>query len=148
MHLNCDIGKDSWESLGQQGDQTSESYRKSVLNIHWKDWSWSWNSHTLATWWEELTHWKRLRCWERLKARGDGDNRGWDDWMADSMDVSLSKLRGLVMDREAWRAAVHGVSELDVTEWLNWTELSSLNRISMLNSKCNTKIIKVARWNI
>ena len=33
--------------------------RKSVLNIHWKDWWWSWNSNTLATWWEELTHWKR-----------------------------------------------------------------------------------------
>ena len=43
----------------------------------WKDWCWSWNSNTLATWCEELTHWKSLRCWERLKA-GEGDDRGWD----------------------------------------------------------------------
>ena len=43
-------GEDSWESLGLQGDQTSQSSRKSVLNIHWKDWCWSWNSNTLATW--------------------------------------------------------------------------------------------------
>ena len=50
-------------------------------NIHWKDWCWSWNYNTLATWWEELTHWERLWCWERLKAR-EGDNRGWDGWMA------------------------------------------------------------------
>ena len=35
---NCDAGEDSWESLGQQGDQTSQSSRKSTLNIHWKDW--------------------------------------------------------------------------------------------------------------
>ena len=41
---------------------------KSVLNIHWKDWYWSWNSSTLAIWWEELTHWKRPRFWERWKA--------------------------------------------------------------------------------
>ena len=50
------------------------------LNIHWKDWCWS--SNTLATWFEELTHWKKPWCWERLKARGQGDDRGWDDWMA------------------------------------------------------------------
>ena len=55
--------------------------RKSVLNIHWKDWCWSWNSNTLATWCEELTHWKRPWCCERLKA-GEGDDRGWDGWMA------------------------------------------------------------------
>ena len=52
-----------------------------MLNIHWKDWCWSWDSNTLATWCEELTHWKRPWCWERLKA-GEGDDRGWDGWMA------------------------------------------------------------------
>ena len=69
------------ESLGLQ-DQTSPSSRKSVLNIHWKDWCWGWSSSSLATWCEELTQWKRPWCWERLKAGGEGDNRGWDGWMA------------------------------------------------------------------
>ena len=50
--------------------------------VHWKDWSWGWNSNTLATWWEELTHWKRLWCLEGLGAGGEGDDRGWDGWMA------------------------------------------------------------------
>jgi len=51
------------------------------LNIHWKDWCWCWNSNTLATWCEELTHWKRPWCWERLKAGGEGGDREWDGWM-------------------------------------------------------------------
>ena len=50
--------------------------------IHWKDWCWSWSSNTLATWCEELTHWKRPWWWERLKAGREGDDRGWDGWMA------------------------------------------------------------------
>ena len=82
MLLNCGIGEDSWESLGEQGDQTSQSGRKSVLNIHWKDWGWSWSSNTLATWWKELTHWKRPWCWEGLGAGGEGSDRRWDGWMA------------------------------------------------------------------
>ena len=82
MLLNCGVGEDSWESLGLQGDQTSQSWRKSVMNIHWKDWCWSWHFNTLATWCEELTHLKRPWCWERLKAGGEGEDRGWDGWMA------------------------------------------------------------------
>ena len=46
----------------------------------WKDWCWNWNSNTLATWWEEMTHWERPWCWETLRA--EGSDRGWDGWMA------------------------------------------------------------------
>ena len=49
---------------------------------HWKGWCWSSNSNTLATSCEELTHWKRPWCWEGLGARGEGDDRRWDGWMA------------------------------------------------------------------
>ena len=50
-----------------------------------EDWCWSWNSNTLATLCKEWTHWKRHWCWERLKAGGEGDDRGWDGWMASLM---------------------------------------------------------------
>ena len=43
---------------------------------------WSWNSSTLSTWWEELTHLKRLWFWKRLTVGGEGNNGGWDVWMA------------------------------------------------------------------
>ena len=58
----------------------SPSQRKSVQNIHWKDWCWIWNSNTLATWCKD--RWKRPWCWERLKVGEEEDNRGWDGWMA------------------------------------------------------------------
>ena len=75
MLLNGGAAEDSWESLGLQGDPTSQSKRKSVMNIHLKDWCWSWNYNTLATWWEEP-----LWCWERLRAGGEGGDRGWHGW--------------------------------------------------------------------
>ena len=55
---------------------------RSVSNVHWKDWCWSWNSNILATWCEELTQLKRPWCWERFKVKGEGDDRGLDGWMA------------------------------------------------------------------
>ena len=80
MLLKCGVEEDSWESLGLQGDPTSPFWRRSALGFLWKEWCWSWNSSTLATSWEELTHWKRLWCWEGLGAGGEGDDR--ECWMA------------------------------------------------------------------
>ena len=82
MLSNFGAGEDSWESFGLQRDQTSQSERKSTLNIQCKDWCWSWNSSTLATWCKELIHWKRLWFWERLRAGWEAGDRGWDSWMA------------------------------------------------------------------
>ena len=51
--------------------RSNQSILKAVLNIHWKDWCWSWSSNTLATWCEEPTPRKRPWCWERLKTKGE-----------------------------------------------------------------------------
>ena len=85
----------------------------------------SWNSSTLATSCEELTHWKRLWCWEGLGA-GEGDDRGWDGWMA-----SLTRWRWVwVNSRSWWWTGRPGVlrfmgSQRVGHDWvteLNWTE--------------------------
>ena len=83
MLLNCVVGEDSWESLGLQGDPTSPSYRKLVLNIHWKNWCWSWNSNTLATRCEELTRLQKL---------------GWAGWMA-----SLTQWTWVWVNSRSWQ---------------------------------------------
>ena len=150
MLLNCDVGEDSWESLGLQGDPTSQSQRKSILNIHWKDWCWSWSSNTLAAWCEELTPWKRPWCWERLKVGEEGADRGWDEmvgwyhwlnghefkqapWVGDGQ-------RGLVC-YSPW-----GRRELDTTEWLNSTEQEIwLSRIETNSYKILLSFIQ-HRW--
>ena len=79
----------------RKSNQSTE--RKSVLYIHWKEWCWSWNSNTLATWCEELTPWKRLWCWERWKAEGEGDDRGRDGWMA-----TLTRWTWVWVDSGSW----------------------------------------------
>ena len=97
MLLNCGVGEASWESLGLQGDPTSPFWRGSVLGVHWKDWCWSWNSNTLATWCGELTYWKRPWCWEGLGAGGEGDDKGWDGLMA-----SLTQWTWVWVNSRSW----------------------------------------------
>ena len=79
--LNCGVGEDLrvlW--LARRSNQ---SILKEISpGVHWKDWCWSWNSNTLATSCEQLTHWKRFWCWEGLGAGGEGNDWGLDGWMA------------------------------------------------------------------
>ena len=76
-----------WRRL-LRGPWTARRPNQSLLNeispdCSLKDWCWSWSSKPLAMFWcEELTHLKRPWCRERLKAGGEGDDRGWNGWMA------------------------------------------------------------------
>ena len=123
--FECGVGEDSWESLGLQGDPTSLSSRRSVLGVHWKDLCWSWNSNTSC---EESTHWKRPWCWEGLGAGGEGDDRGWDVWMA-----SLTRWTWVWVNSGSWWwtgrpgmlwfMGLQRVGHNWATE-MNWTELN------------------------
>ena len=127
--LNCVVGEDSWESLGLQEDPNSQSWRKSILNIHCKDWSWSWSSNTFSTWCEELTHWidhNAGKDWgPEKKGTTEDEMVEWYHWL-DGM--SLSKLLELVMDWEAWCSVVHEVAKSQ-TRLSNCTELLLIKRI-------------------
>ena len=89
-----------------------------------------WNSNTLATWCEELTHLKRPWCWERLRAGGEEDNRGWDGWMASS-----ARWTWVWASSGSWwwtgKPAVRGVSKskTQLSNWTDWTELNWITNI-------------------
>ena len=95
-------------------------------DVHWKDWCWNWNSNTLATSCEELTHWKTPWCWEGLGAGGEGDNRGWDGWMTSPTQCTWV----WVNSGSWWWTGRPGVLRFMVSQrvgqdWvteLNWTE--------------------------
>ena len=128
MLSKCGTGEDSSESLGLQEDQTSQSWKTPTVNIHWKEWDWSWSSNTLATWCKEPTHGKRPWCWERLRARGESSNRGWDGWM-----TSLSQWTWIWVNSGRWeRIGNHGMLESKESQtWLSdWTTTTSLKVLS------------------
>ena len=114
--------------LGLQGDPTSPFWRRLVLGVHWKDWCWSWNCNTLATWCKELAHLKRPWCWERLRAGGEGDDRGWDSWMTSPTQwtwVQVNSESWCWMGRPGvlWFMGSQRVGHNWATE-LNWIECS------------------------
>ena len=101
--------------------------RKSILNIHWKDWCWS--SNTWVTWYEELTHWRRPWSWEKSKAGGERNDRGWDGWM-----TSLTQWTWLwVSSRNWWWIGKPGVLQSVGSQRVghNWaTELNWFTHLS------------------
>ena len=131
------LEKTLWESLGLQGDPTSPFWRRSALGFLWKEWCWSWNSSTLATSCEELTHWRRLWCWEGLGAGGKGDDRGWDSWRASPTPWTWVWVNsgswwwtgrpGLLQFMGSKRVGHDWVTELD------WTEGSFTHRTLMVH---------------
>ena len=67
---------------------------------------------------------RRRRGWQRMR---------WLDGFTDSTNIGMCELRELVMDRNAWHAVIRGVTELDTTEWLNWTEYKYSKERRMLS---------------
>ena len=100
--------------------------KESVLNINWKDWCWSWNSNTLATWCEELTHWKDPdagKDWGKEEKRMTEDEMvGWHHPLNGhgfGWTLGAGDGQGGLACGSSW-----GRKELDTTEELNWTEIS------------------------
>ena len=127
MLSNCGAGEDSWESLGLQGDQTvNPKGNQSWIFIGRTDAE----TETPILWPPDAKNWltrKEPWCWERLKAGGEGDDRGWDGWMASPILWTWVWVSSGSWCRQgAWCAEVHGVTKSrtqlsDCTE-LNWTE--------------------------
>ena len=122
MPLNYGAGEDSWKSLREQKDQTSQSQGRSTLNIHWKDWWWS--SSILVIWCEQMIHWKSPWCWERLRAEGEEGFRRRDGWWhhwCNELEFEQTpgdgEGRGGLVCCSPW-----GPKVSDMTEWLNWND--------------------------
>ena len=115
--------------------RSSQSTLKEInLDIHWKDWCWSWNSNTLATWCEELTHLKRPWCWERLKVGRAGDDRGWDGWMASPTQWTWV----WASSRSWWWTGKPGAAVLGVAK--SWAWLSDWTDWGLGKATCGTVI--------
>ena len=139
MLSNSGAGK-PWVFFEQQGDPTSPSERKSVLNIRWKVWCWSFNTLAYSL--------EKILMLEKIEGREERGNRGWAGWMASptgSMDMSLSKLLEIVKNREAWCAAVHlDCRESDMSDWT--IPISPFSWIALLPSPTPLGCHKAPSW--
>ena len=122
-----------WRRLLRVPRRSNQSILKEINpNIHWKDSCWSWSSNTLATWCGEITHLKRPWCWERLRAGGEGDDRGWDGWMASLIQWTWV----WTSSRRWWRAGKPGMqcmgSQRVGHDWateLHWTDSTTQSTV-------------------
>ena len=87
MPSNCGAGEDSWKSLSTEIKPVSLKENQLWILVG-KDWCWSWNSSISVIWCEQWTHWKSPWSWEGLRAEGEESIRGWDGWMASSMQFT------------------------------------------------------------
>ena len=117
--------------------------KKSVLTIHWKDWCWSWNSNSLATWCKELTHLKRPWCWERLKAGGKGDYRGWDGWMASQTQWTWV----WVSSGSWWRTGRPGVLQSMGSQRVRHDWATELNSTEVMSFICKS-VLDFFYWGL